>query len=450
MKVFRNIFITVLLVLVTAGGSASAGTMDPLLERLDISGFLRMRAWYFGSSIAMPGIFPGGNYEHANYEDIFFRNRIFLKILPNLEIRTVFDISAKFGSGDFALGSGGTNIITRNVYMLFRPVKGAELTLGLMPFSLPGGYILARDATGVKYSHNLFKKQLQLSASFLRAFDDAAAALDGTTDPKYNDDNVWMLTGKVSVIDGLTSDVYYAGEYDKYKVFSDSDSNGDYDTVDEGRNALLHWIGLHNSYTIGDFVFKAAGIFNFGYIRNYSITGGLEPAPTVITSTKTNITAALWALEVEYTLGDLKLSLSHEGATGDAGNSDNKHSFQDIKASHGYSLIAIDNTGGLAVRGSGESPLFGLYAVGLKAQYTLFDSVTMRLGVFDFRVVEKAGSSSLFGNEIDLGAEYRYREVLSFFFTTGVFFPNDGYKELNGISEKGAILEMMLGTKITY
>lgn len=158
MKGMRNKLLTIIMLILVTGGSATAGTIDPLLERLDISGFLRMRAWYFGSSTLLDGKFPGGGYEQANYEDVFFRNRFYLKVLPNLEIRTVFDISAKFGSGDFAIGNGGTNVITRNVYALFRPVKNSEVALGLMPFSLPGGTSLRGtqqvSGTGMIYLKN--------------------------------------------------------------------------------------------------------------------------------------------------------------------------------------------------------------------------------------------------------------------------------------------------------
>lgn len=442
MKAMKYRILTVFSLVFILAGALSAGTIDPLLERLDISGFLRMRAWYFGSSTFMDGNFPGGTYEQANYEDVFFRNRFHLKVLPNLEVRTVFDISAKFGAEDFAIGNGGTNIITRNVYALFCPMKEAELALGLMPFSLPGGYILARDATGIRYSHNLLRKRLKLSASFVRAFDDADTILSSDTDnPDYADDNIWIAEGKIAFLEGLTTDAYYVGQYDNFT--SDDD---DPDTDDDGRHVNLHWIGLSNSYTSGPFTFKLGGILNFGEVKTRSINSD----PFV----KTDIIAGLWEVSLEYTWRSLKVALVHEGATGDPASADDEHSFQDIKASHGFSFIVADNTGGLAVRGSGESTWYGLCGQGLKLYYILFDAVTTRFGYYHFRTLEKvstgSGSSSWYGDEVNLSGECRYREALSIFLTAGIFIPQGAYRTVTGHDDKGAIVEVMLGTKISY
>lgn len=261
-----------------------------------------------------------------------------------------------------------------------------------------------------------------------------------TDNPDYADDNIWMATAKVAKIEGLESEIYYAGEHDSFTTYDGSDA------AEDGRKSSLHWIGLHNTYTRGDFTFKAGGIFNFGEVKTHSN----KPDPFV----KTDILAGLWELSVEYTLGELKIAISHEGATGDPASSGDENSFQDIKSSHGYSLIAIDNSGGLAIRGSGESSWYGLYGQGIKLRYTIFDEVTLGFAALHFRTLQKvslgSGSSTWFGDEINLAAEYRYREALSIFCTAGLFIPQDGYKAVVNRDDNGVIVEVMLGTKIKY
>lgn len=431
-------------------GDISAAQLDPLLEKLTLSGYMRMRTWYTGSSIKIPGYFPGsGDFEQVNYEDLFFRNRIYISVLPELEIRSVFDISSKFGHDDFAMGQGGTNLVTRDVYALFRPGENMEFSLGLMPFSLPGGYILARDATGLRYQHDLLNKRLKLYVSLIRAFDDADTGYNDTTDiPSYADDNIFIFGGDLALLQDLESQVYYVLEVDRYT--SSGDEDPDFLThyfIDDGRQSTLHWLGIHNKYIINDFNLKFGAILNAGYIRTKA---EYTDEPFI----RTDILACLWEFEAAWKWRDLQVSLAAEGATGDPRDAASGGSFQDIKASHGFSLIAVDNTGGLAIRGSGESSWYGLAGQGLKFQYTLFNAVLVKLGAVHVRTLKNiswnGSSSTWYGDECDLEAEYKYREVLSVTASAAAFFPGDAYRGIVQDSSHGVILECMLGASVTY
>jgi len=442
MKSVKKIILVIFSILIFITGEASASKLDPVLEMLDLSGFLRMRTWYASSTIKVPDKFPAGGYQHAIYQDLFFRNRINLNILPELEIRTVFDISSKFGKGDFALGSGESNIITRDIYVVFRPTDNGELSLGLRPFSLPGGYILARDATGVQYKHQIMKKKVSLYGFFINAFDDADDIFsDSTAPPKYKKDNVAVAGADLNFIADLVTKAYYVFELDKY-------AHDEYDPDEDNREGVLNWFGIHNNYSLGNFLFSLGGIINFGSIKTREGTG----LPLV----KTDILAGLWELMIGYKFNSAMIAVAAQGATGNPNNKESGSSFQDIKASHGFSYIGVDNSGGIAIRGSGESPWYGLCGQGIRFQYTLFDAILLRISLLDFQTMRKiswnGSSSTWFGDELNIGAEYRYKEVLSIFMTAGAFLPQDAYRGLDAVqdSSKGVIVEVMIGAKVSY
>jgi hypothetical protein len=418
---------------------SQSAEIDPTLENLDISGFLRIRHWNLTSKTQVGSNFDySDDYKNTYYEDLFFRNRFYLKALPNVQVRAVFDVSAKLGKGGFALGSGETNLITRDVYMVINPTESSELSLGLRPFSLPGGYILARDASGVQYDHSFMKNSFNLYVAFVKAYDDADDSFGNNSDPpKYADDNVYFGGMKMKFMPTLTNELYYVYEHDSYEdVVGGSDE----------RKSRLHWIGFHNNFMTGGFHLKLGGIYNRGTLYLWDSTASQF--------NKTDVSAGLFEFDAGYRVGSFQVSAVAEGATGDASNAGDKNSFQDIKASHGFSFIVVDNLGGLAYRGSGESSWYGLYGYGLRVRYALFDSVTMVFKGLDFRTTKEfefnGTSSNWLGSEIDFRAEYIYREALSVFLTAGLFFPRDAYDALVSYDTKGVVAEIMAGARVNY
>ncbi len=413
--------------------------IDPTLENLDLSGFLRIRHWNLTSKSQVGNNFDyADDYKNAYYEDLFFRNRFYLKALPNVQIRAVFDVSAKLGKGGFAIGSGETNLVTRDVYMVINPTESSEFSLGLRPFSLPGGYILARDASGAQYDHSFMKNSLNVYAAVVKAYDDADDSFGNNSDPpKYSDDNIYFGGMKIKFIPTMTNEIYYVYERDSYEdVAGGSDE----------RKSGLHWIGFHNKILAGGFHLKLGGIYNRGKL--YLWNG------TTSRFNKTDINAGLMEIDAGYRVGSFQVSAVAEGATGDASNAFDKNSFQDIKSSHGFSFIVVDDQGGLAFRGSGESSWYGLYGYGMRIRYALFDSVTMVFKGLDFRTTKEfefnGNSSNWLGSEADFRAEYIYREALSLFLTAGFFFPGGAFDALAAHDTEGVVVEIMLGARVNY
>ena len=121
----KKYFLAIILIFLISLNSniISADEIDITIKNLDLSGFLRMRSWYTASKIKVPDKFAAtDNYKRVFYQDIFLRNRLTLKVLPTLELRTTFDVFAALGNKEdgFAMGSGSTNLITRDIYGVFR------------------------------------------------------------------------------------------------------------------------------------------------------------------------------------------------------------------------------------------------------------------------------------------------------------------------------------------
>lgn len=433
----QSVIITLLF---AAFAPRAASALDPTLENLDISGTLRLRAWQTGSQVKVPGKFPAGEeYASVSYEDLFFRNRFDLRVLPNLQVRAVFDIVSVFGKNDFAMGSGGTNLVTRDVYAVFNPAENGELSIGLQPFSLTGGYILARDASGVQYSHHLFGRSLKLYAAFVKAFDAADSAYgDNTAPPEYADDNIYFAGTMLNLSSVFFCDLYYVFEHDR---FTDIDKGGT-----DGRMSSLHWIGLHNKFLWRNWIFRAGGIANWGYLLLDAGAG----------ADRTGVRAWLFEFEAGYRFSGAQLSLVAEGASGDPNDPDAGSSFQDIKSSHEFAYIAVDNYGGLSIRDTSHSSWYGLRGAGVKAQYTLLGAVNFEARLLHFRTAEAlsigGNTSTWFGDEADFRAEYIYQEALSIFLTAGVFRPRTAYFALDKVRDDSGeyITEVMLGAQVTY
>lgn len=439
----------------------AGGQIDPTLQKLNLSGFLRTRAWHTSSKDAVPGYYPSDNKRNqAGYQDVFWRNRLYLDVHPVVEIRSVFDVFAVWGQEQFALGNGGTNLITRDVYFVFNPSDTSTLSVGLQPFALPGGYILARDGAGIHYEKSLFKGRVKPYAGIINAVDKSKDTFGTTATPRYDQDLIGFAGSTFAVGTGYTGELYYAYHNDSVvdaTEDSDNDSIDDKFTGSDQRKNRLHWLGLRNKYTLGNFSFELGGIYNFGSLRNYTI----DSATGVVSETETDIGAGLLEMSVGYRLNDMSFALLGEGATGDPLNSDDRQSFQDIKASRGFSYIGVDNSGGIAIRNSGESSWYGLYGTGLQVEVFLLGALSLSTKLLHYettREIARTGAtgSTHFGNEWDFEAKYNLYDNIGFFFTSGVFLPGQAYdayveKTASATEFAGApIFELMFGARVDY
>jgi len=427
----KKIAITFLLLFISI--NLFAANLKKISDKLDLSGFLRIRYWYNTSKIKLPGKFDAVNqWQSDTYIDLFFRNRINFSLLKNLEIKTVFDIGAKFGQNGFSISSAETNLITRSVYIQFSPIDSIIISGGLMPFSLTGGFILAADGAGFKYQQSFLKKKINIYAGTLLAFDSATDSnITATASPIYSGNIIAYAGTTFKISSHLLGEVYYLFEYDGYT-----------DTADT-KTSTLHWVGTQWKFTWNNFYLTLGGIFNGGTIQLSS------------TAPSTKIISGLWNFEAGYNFNDFQISAIAEGATGNPNNEDATSSFQDIHSTHGFSLIVISNSGGLAIRGAGESSWYGLYGEGARIKYN-FLSFDIGLNYYHFRTILpltwQGNQVTWFGDEIDLKLTYKYKQKIEAYLTAGLFIPADAYRALDNVQDttKAPMIEVMVGVKLIY
>lgn len=399
---------------------------EAFIGMLDFSGFFRVRSWNVVSRTYVPDTFSSRNrYRTVDYIDLFMRNRLSIKPIDEIEIKSVFDVSALFGKGAYSIDGSPSNFITRNVYGLFRPLRGSEISVGLLPFSLPGGYILARDATGLHYIHHFTEKKVSVYGAYIKAIDDANDSFGAGSDtPNYAWDDIFFAGVKFAVGSAFSAEAYYAYQNDRYTsnrlTFYTEDFTAGLEG--DGRKASLHWAGLHATTYAGIWFLRVGGIFNAGHLfvrdefyrfRKITVRGGLLEFETGID------------------LSNVRVSLIAEGATGDPDNPNAGISFQHIRGAHNFSFIVVDSIGGISLRGSNESCWYGLYGAGVRVTGTMFDSLKLEMGLYHFettKVLDWRGKGvTWFGDEADLGLEYRLGDFLSLFLNTGFFLPQRAY-----------------------
>jgi hypothetical protein len=297
--------------------------------------------------------------------------------------------------------------------------------VGLLPFSLPGGYILARDATGLHYIHHFTEKKVSVYAAYIKAIDDASDSFGAGSDtPDYVWDDICFAGVKFAVGSAFSAEAYYAYQDDRHTsnrlTFYTEDFTAGLEG--DGRKASLHWAGLHTTTYAGVWFLRIGGIFNAGHLR---------VRDEFYRFRKRKVRAGLLEFETGIDVNTIKVSLIAEGATGDPDNPNAGISFQHIRGAHNFSLIAVDATGGIALRGSNDSCWYGLYGIGAKVAGTMFDSLKVEVKLFHFettKVMDWRGKGvTWFGDEADLGLEYRLGNFLSLFLNTGLFLPQRAY-----------------------
>ncbi|MBN2079725.1 MAG: hypothetical protein JW838_12215 [Spirochaetes bacterium] len=399
---------------------------EAFIGMLDFSGYFRVRSWNVVSRTYIPEkIKWSKNYRTVDYLDLFMRNRLSIKPIDEIEIRSVFDVSALFGKGAYSIDGSPTNFITRNVYGLFRPFRGSELSVGLLPFSLPGGYLLARDATGLHYIHHFTEKKVSVYAAYIKAIDDADDSFGvGSDAPDYIWDDICFAGVKFAIGSIFSAEAYYAYQDDRHTsnrlTFETEDFTAGLEG--DGRKASLHWVGLHTTTYAGIWFLRIGGIVNAGHlhVRN-----------EFFHFRKILVRSGLLEFETGIDVNNLRVSLIAEGATGDPDKPNAGISFQHIRGAHNFSFIVVDSIGGISLRGSGASCWYGLYGSGVKISHTFIDSLRLELGLLHFettKVMDWRGKGvTWFGDEADLGLEYRLGEFLSLTINAGAFLPQRAY-----------------------
>lgn len=96
--------------------------------------------------------------------DLRFRPYVDYKINDNLLVKAAFEIGdIQFGTNPHAdLGTDGINTETKNLYLDIIPSKDHKITLGLMPYQDPHGFIFNADVAGILWNGQFEKYSVDL------------------------------------------------------------------------------------------------------------------------------------------------------------------------------------------------------------------------------------------------------------------------------------------------
>ena len=409
-----------------------------LSEKLNLGGYLRNRYWNFYASVPIPD--TNLNQKYTSYFDLLLRSRFDYSVSRGIAIQAVFDIYTVYGqtsSGEVetvggALGKPGFNLATRNLFVTIQDSNSLQLRFGLLPFSLPQGYILAKDGAGIRIEYAPDIPYFNPYLFWIRAVENSFtnAEEDGLQPHDIRNDDIFIMGNKTSITSQFRFDLYYS-------------FRNDFDRSDE-ISGKLHWIGLHVDNIWKDFQTTFLSIYNFGEVKTAS-------------GNTVTISAALWGFRIGYEITNVTLSGRIEGATGsDARDPYTKDAFQTIAPSRGVSRILLDDSGGLAIRKGGD--LFGINSTSLELLWKYTANLEMAFSIFYFLLTNKIkdpsgskGDSRDLGGEIDFSLNYRFHKNLEVNHTLGIFYPLKGYFNLVDHPQNNKpILEVLLGVKVSF
>ena len=410
-----------------------------LTKRLNFTGYLRNRYWNFYSSIPFVDSSLSRNY--ISYLDLFLRNRFKYSISKKIAIQVVFDIYTIYGqtSGGSietrggSLGKPGFNLTTRNLFLSVQPFEALRFQLGLLPFSLPGGYVLAKDGAGIQIEYTPDISILNPYLFWIKAIENSITSSqeNGLEPHDIRDDDILVFGNRSDISNWLRGNIYY--------IFR-NDLNQD-DSV-SGR---LHWLGLNTNSIWRNFQVELSCIYNFGELKVRS------------NAKDVSISSFLWGIYLGYEIGNLTLGTRGEGATGaNAGYPYTKDAFQTIGVSRGLSKILIDDSGGLAVRGGGS--LYGINSSSLELLWRHSTDLEVGFKVFYFLLLNRISGSSRsssasrdLGIEMNFSLDYRIYANLEIGHTFAAFYPLKGYFNWVDHTQKNEpILELLIWLKVPF
>jgi len=113
--------------------------------------------------------------------DFRFRPYVGYNINDNLFVKAVFEIGdIQFGTNPSAdLGTDGVNTETKNLYLCIKPNKDHKITLGLLPYKDPHGFIFNADVAGILWNGHFNKYNVDLG--WLAPVDENEKNIDGET-----------------------------------------------------------------------------------------------------------------------------------------------------------------------------------------------------------------------------------------------------------------------------
>jgi len=399
---------------------------ETALKDVSLKGELRFRNIYYQSESDAPPWLEGAGLKEVNYSDMFFRNRLNVRVSPNILVGSVLDVYSVFGEGKAKISSPDLGLQARNVFAEIKLFDRGKLTAGYTTFSLPDGLILATNGAGIKYEHSLFNDLWIPRFDWLKAYDNSRNNANGGIGlSNYKDNDIFILGGKLNPPGNLVKlDMFYVYDRDRETA------------VDPLQD--LHWAGIASKFFFNHTSLDVSAIYNNGLTW-------INGAPEAISS-------MLFRLSLHYEKplerGKLKFSWVMEGASGQPGAGYRRDQFMSINPSYGLNNISIDNTAGVSLFRGGD--FAGIANLTLIAEYSVDEwgvkFIYSHLRLFNQVLAPENG----FGNEGDVNLQYDFNKNIVTTIQTGMFFPDAAYEMVSKNRAQKPLLEIIVGISIKY
>lgn len=415
------------------------------LQRIDYSGYFRSRFWSFHSQNYLENKFPAGKSVHLYYPDLFFRNRFSINVNQRIKIVTFMDIGSNYGFDGFKLGDGTNYIKVAQLYGRFESIKDLFITIGLQPFALPSGILLAADGSGAKVQRAFLNSNLQISGAMVFAYDESTASFSDTSDsyPGSNKrDDIGFFNSQYTVPNLARVSAYYLVQADNYT------SGSSVDPFDEdNKKTRLNWFGTQLKLYLGNFLLDSHLIANKGSVTLHSYSNNLE------VQDRYEIEAGFASVGLSYSSLVYSLQLAVEGWSGDPRDRYAKDSFQVIKPSHTFSALTLDSSGGVGLRSGGGSG-YGYHLAKVKFSYffpILLDTqFTYALVRSNRKLTYGNDTSSMIGHSADIYFSQEMPSKSRLFGQWSGLWPAKGYRSISNSYGLKPIFEIMLGVQVDF
>lgn len=417
------------------------------LGMLDYSGYFRSRFWAFHADNYIENKFPAKKDVNLYYPDLFFRNRLNIDVNDNIRLVTFFDFGSYYGSEGLALGDRTNYIKLSQLYGRFESIKNLFISIGMQPFALPDGVILATDGSGAKVETLLFDAKVLVKSGLIFAYDESTTSYSDRSDSypgSVRREDIGFFSGQLNLQESLNMDLeaYYLVEADNRTDGTDTDPY-----ANDGRKAKLNWLGGVLKYYYQNFLCETHAVYNKGRVSQLAMNNN------VASTSRYDIESYFTSGSLSYSGLSFSVKLAAEYWSGDPLDANAASSFQVIQPSSTFSALTMDSSGGVGFR-SGSNSGHGLNMGKVKFTY-LFDflletQLTYALIRSNKPLVFNGVSSSLIGHSVDLYLSQEMPSKSRLFSQFSALMPMNAYRSFSNDGTLGSVFETMIGVQVEF
>ncbi|NOR45672.1 MAG: hypothetical protein GQ534_08820 [Candidatus Delongbacteria bacterium] len=377
--------------------------------------------------------------------DLRFRPCVGYSINDNLFVKAVFEIGdIQFGTNPSAdLGTDGINTETKNLYLDIKPNKDHKITIGLLPYKDPHGFIFNADVAGILWKGKFNKYSVDLG--WFATFDENE---DNISESTYSYGTTFFALG----LDYKLNERITLG-LSNYLVFDRSVYDQPDPSITVNTDEVSIFVAPRIVGDYGKIKFDAQFVVNNRYYDYDVVEGNADNFQTPHAPDKTGTGFSLKSSFVVDKKITIRANFLYRGCQTMYEN------FETFKQFYDTGLEIINqNPDGIDYKDPMDFDLFeelGIALPTILVDYKVKDNfiLTGGLGVFMFdQNYGKVADTMYMGSEFDIKAKITLYDDLNIIPFFALFVPDVGYSRVMDLSnpDHPEDLIMKLGTTIKY